>query len=141
LCRELGLMANVEIKPAAAFDAITGEVVARSVVELWSGAPLPLVSSFSEEALAAARHAVPALPLGCLWVSPPADWRRRLDALAAFSVHCAAGKLDDAVLAAAHAGEIPVLCYTVNDRQTAQSLLERGVASVFSDRIDVLTGL
>ena len=64
LCRELGLMANVEIKPAAGFEAITGEVVARQLVELWRGAPLPLVSSFSEVALAAARRVSAQLPIG-----------------------------------------------------------------------------
>ncbi|MFZ4537808.1 glycerophosphodiester phosphodiesterase [Propionivibrio sp.] len=137
LCRELGLMANVEIKPASGFEAITGEVVARRVIELWSGVQLPLVSSFSELALETARHAAPQLPLGCLWVRPPADWRARLDALAAFSLHCAADKLDDSLLCAARAAGIPVLCYTVNDQSVAEALFRRGVASVFSDRIDV----
>lgn len=57
-CRELGLLANVEIKPAAAtFEVQTGEVVARAIVELWRGAALPFVSSFSEAALAAAATA------------------------------------------------------------------------------------
>ncbi len=141
LCLELGLMANVEIKPAAGFEAVTGEVVARRILELWQGAPLPLVSSFSEAALEAARRVAPPLPLGYLWVSPPADWQRRLDALGGYSLHCAAGKLDDSILGAARAGGVPVLCYTVNERTAAQSLLARGVAAVFSDRIDTLIGL
>jgi hypothetical protein len=55
-----------KIKPAAGFDALTGEVVARAVRALWAGAELPLLSSFSEAALAAARAAVPELPLGML---------------------------------------------------------------------------
>jgi glycerophosphoryl diester phosphodiesterase len=38
-----------------------------SVRELWAGAELPLVSSFSEDALLAAREAAPELPLGALY--------------------------------------------------------------------------
>lgn len=141
LCRELGLMANVEIKPAAGFEAITGEVVARQLLDLWQGAPLPLVSSFSESALAAARRVAPQLPIGQLWVRPPADWLTRLDALSGFSLHCSAGEVDDDLLSAAAAAGIPVLCWTVNDRALADALLARGVKSIFSDRIDLLRGV
>ena len=67
LCRELGLWANVEIKPAKGFEAQTGRAVAQMALDLWRGAALaPLLSSFAPEALrsgqgrsaaAAARHA------------------------------------------------------------------------------------
>ena len=138
LCRALGLMANVEIKPASGLDALTGEVVAQQVLELWRGAALPLVSSFSETALAAARRIAPDLPLAALWERPPPDWAQRLAGLGGFSLHCAAEALDDALLAEARAGGIPVLCYTVNDPVAAEALFQRGVAAVFSDRFDRL---
>lgn len=141
LCRELGLMANVEIKPATGFEAITGEVVARRILELWQGAPLPLVSSFSDVALETARRAAPQLPLGYLCTRPPADWPNRLDALGVYSLHCAANELDDSVLRSADGIGIPVLCWTVNDRHVAESLFRRGVQSVFSDRIDIFSGV
>ena len=44
-------------------------------------------------------------------------------------------------LAEARAAGVPVLCYTVDDRQEAEALLAPGVAAVFSDRIDSLRGL
>jgi glycerophosphoryl diester phosphodiesterase len=135
-CRQLGLSANVEIKPAVGFEALTGEVVARQVRTLWAGAALPLVSSFSEAALAAARAAVPELPLGLLYERPPADWLARVSAFAALTLHCAAASLDDDLLHAARAAGVPVLCYTVNDPLVAAALLRRGVTAVFSDRID-----
>lgn len=138
LCQELGLMVNVEIKPASGFEAATGEVVADRVGALWRGAALPLVSSFSETALRSARKAVPELPLACLWERPPADWRSLVDALGAVSLHCAASHVDDALLAAADAGGFSVLCYTVNDPREAEKLFGRGVAAVFSDRIDCI---
>lgn len=140
-CQALGLFANVEIKPAQGFEGITGETVARAILELWRDKPLPLVSSFSEEALAAARRVSSALPLGYLCDRPPEDWLRRMDEVSAYSLHCDARELDDSVLAAARAAGIPVLCYTVNDRKEAEALLDRGVAAVFGDRIDRLRGL
>lgn len=136
LCRELGLMANVEIKPATGFDVSTGEVVARQVLALWRDAPLPLVSSFSGAALEAARRVAPQLPIGCLWESPPADWAARIDALGAMTLHCRADAVDEPLLAEAFALGVPVLCYTVNDPFEAGALFQRGVAAVFSDRID-----
>jgi glycerophosphoryl diester phosphodiesterase len=139
MCRELGLMANVEIKPAVGFEKVTGEVVAQQVLELWRDVPLPLVSSFSETALVAARRVAPGLPIGALWECPPADWLQRVEALAAFSLHCATHALSDAVLAEARAAGIPVLCYTVNDPLEAEALFRRGVTAVFSDRIDRLS--
>lgn len=141
LCRQLGLAANVEIKPAAGCEAQTGEVVARAVIELWQGAPLPLVSSFSEVALASARAVAARLPLGVLWRRAPDDWLARVDALDAYSVHLAWDALDERVGAAARARAIPVLCYTVNSRASAEALFARGVGAVFSDRIDLLTAL
>ena len=136
LCRQLGLLVNVEIKPAAGLAATTGEQVARQVRELWAGTDLPLVSSFSEVALAAAREAAPDLPLGSLFERPPADWLARANQVAALSLHCDADALDDSVLSAAWASDMPVLCYTVNDPLTAAALFRRGVTAVFSDRID-----
>ncbi|MGH7185279.1 MAG: glycerophosphodiester phosphodiesterase family protein, partial [Pseudomonadota bacterium] len=57
LCRELGLWANVEIKPAKGHERATGEAVARMTPELWRGAPLmPVLSSFSVEALEEAQR-------------------------------------------------------------------------------------
>ena len=47
LCRDLGLWANVEIKPAHGHERATGDAVARMTRDLWRGAPLaPALSSF-----------------------------------------------------------------------------------------------
>lgn len=141
LCREQGLQANVEIKPATGFEALTGEVVARRILELWQGAPLPLASSFSEVALEAARRAAPQLPLGYLCERPPADWQSRMRAVGAYSLHCSGRELDDAVIHDAKGAAIPILCWTVNGRREAEDLLGRGVTSVITDRIDLVAGV
>lgn len=140
-CRALGLKANVEIKPAKGFEAQTGEVVARAILEHWAGDALPLVSSFSDAALAAARRVAPDLPLGYLWDVPPEDWLARAARHGVYSLHCSARGASEAVLAAARAHDIPVLCWTVNDRAQAENLLARGVTSVICDQIGVMRGL
>ena len=141
VCRELGLCANVEIKPARGCEVISGDVVARRVLELWAGNSLPLVSSFSEVALQAARAVAPQLPLALLCEKPPVDWPDRLDELGAYSLHCAAEWVDGSLLALAQSRGTPVLCWTVNDRRQAESLFSQGVTSVISDRIDLLLGV
>jgi hypothetical protein len=60
LCRELGLLANVEIKPAAGHELATAAVVSRQTADLWRGAAFqPLLSSFSLAALEVARDVAP----------------------------------------------------------------------------------
>jgi glycerophosphoryl diester phosphodiesterase len=137
LCRELGLLANVEIKPAAGHAERTGEVVAAQAARLWAGASLPpLLSSFDAVALAVARDVAPGLPRGMLFEAVPDDWHVRLTALGAFSLHCDATGLTDATLEEAAANGVPVLCYTVNETEVAKSLFARGVSGLFTDRLD-----
>ena len=89
LCRELGLWANVEIKPATGYERRTGEAVARMARELWRGAAqAPLLSSFSPLALAAARSAAPEIPRGLLVGRVPPQWRETLHDLECVSLHC-----------------------------------------------------
>jgi len=129
---ELGLGANVEIKPAAGFEMITGEVVGRTLRSGWPVAlPPPLLSSFSDRALSAAHSAAPALPCAVLVRDVPPDWRARLEQLAATSLHCAHDKLDAETVAAMRGAELR--CYTVNDPARAKELFAWGVSSVFSD--------
>lgn len=141
LCARYGFLANVEIKPATGHAARTGEAVAHFVAERWPGGPAPLVSSFSEEALAAAQRVAPQLQYGLLFETVPPEWQARRRRIGALTLHCAAATVTDAVLAEARAAAVPVLCYTVNSAQDAQALLARGVAAVFSDRPDLLADL
>jgi glycerophosphoryl diester phosphodiesterase len=138
LCRELGLLANVEIKPAAGHEVATAEVVARLAADLWRGAEVqPLISSFSLVALEVARDLAPDLRRGVLFEAPPADWLAQLQRLQAVSLHCDADLLSDEVLAEARAHGVPVLCYTVNAEKQAKMLFARGVSALFTDRLDL----
>jgi glycerophosphoryl diester phosphodiesterase len=137
LCRDLGLLANVEIKPAAGHEARTAEVVALMAARAWHGDERRLLlSSFSEEALAVARKVAPGLRRGYLCEAAPGDWPELMARLGAQTLHCDALLLESAVLVEAQAKGIPVLCYTVDDPDTAKSLFARGVSALFTDRLD-----
>jgi glycerophosphoryl diester phosphodiesterase len=141
LCRELGLLANVEIKPACAHEERTAATVARMTLELWRGAELPpLISSFSLPALAVARDLAPGIPRGILYEAVPAGWMDELARLDAVSLHCDAVLLDENVLLEARSRRVPVLCYTVNQPEMATSLFGKGVSALFTDRLDLFAG-
>lgn len=140
LCRELGLLANVEIKPAPGYEEETARVVAQLTDRLWAGAQVrPLLSSFSLASLAVARDVAPDVARGLLFESVPADWSLEFARLGAVSLHCAAEELADETLAEARERSVPVLCFTVNSKNQAISLFERGVSGLFTDRLDLFS--
>jgi glycerophosphoryl diester phosphodiesterase len=141
LCRELGLAANVEIKPAAGFEALTARVVAEAASRLWRGvARAPLLSSFSETALSAAAKAAPDLPRGLLVGEIPPDWRARMERHGCLSLHCDIAANGLGQIAEIAAAGVPVVCYTVNDADLGRRLLEAGVATVITDRLNLAAG-
>ncbi|MEO6353788.1 MAG: glycerophosphodiester phosphodiesterase family protein, partial [Burkholderiaceae bacterium] len=88
-CRAQTIWMNVEIKPAKDFEAVTGRVTAMLTRQLFAAEiaaaavdsnprTLPLFSSFSFDALMAARDAAPEIPRGYLVDAVPPDWRVRL---------------------------------------------------------------
>jgi len=139
LCVDLGLWANVEIKPAAGFERETGKVVAAATAEFWRAAPVaPLLSSFSTMALEAAAEAVPLLARGLLVEEIPADWRDRLGQLGCVSLHCDYRHLTQTRAQAVREAGYALLCYTVNDPATARELFAWGVDAVVTDRADAV---
>lgn len=140
LCREYGLLANVEIKPATGFERQTAEAVALMAKQLWQGAAIqPLISSFSPEAIEVARDLAPNIPRGLLFESVPDDWLQEMSRWQALTLHCSANHVSDQVLAEARDCGVPVLCYTVNRTEQAKALFERGVSAVFTDRLDLFS--
>jgi glycerophosphoryl diester phosphodiesterase len=136
LLRSRGTLANVEIKPTPGFDRLTGERVAAEAERLWSDASVPpLLSSFSFEALMAARQTAPSLPRG--WLTQEfteQDWGR-LSTLEAVSLHTDHRKLAREGMARLQDKGYRVLLYTVNDIATAERLLDAGVDGLFTDNL------
>jgi len=136
LLRSKGTAANVEIKPTPGFERETGTQVAREAQLLWKGADVPpLLSSFSFEALMAAKQAAPDLARG--WLAnelTPEDWGR-LEALEAVSFHTDHKKLEVAAIPKLKERGYRVMVYTVNDVATAKRLFDAGVDGMFTDNL------
>jgi glycerophosphoryl diester phosphodiesterase len=137
-CKRDGIAANIEIKPCPGRDAITGQLVARAALALWQGETPPLLSSFSFEALAAAREAAPTLPRGMLFEAVPEDWLRIVRELDCVSLHASHKHLTAELVAEIRAEGLRVLVYTVNDPDRAKLLAQWGVDMICTDRIDML---
>lgn len=137
LCRELGLWANVEIKPAQGHERKTGEAVARMTRELWRAAPLaPLLSSFSIDALAAARSVAPELARGYLVKKIPPDWLDTMKRLGCVALHCNYKALTEQLAAEIHAAGYSILLWTVNEPSDAQRLLKIGADCLVTDALN-----
>lgn len=136
-CLQYGLAANIEIKPCPGRDALTGEIVAQQAARLWRSHPCaPLLSSFSYDALRAARDAAPALPRGLLFSSLPPDWREQVKSLDCVSLHVNHRVLDEALVLDIKAEGLKILVYTVNELARARELAAWGVDAICTDRID-----
>ena len=137
--RANGFSCNVEIKPSPGNEWRTGAAVALDVKAMAQGmAVVPLLSSFSETALEAARATVPELPRALLLDALPEDWLERLERLDCAALDANHKALSAEIVARAHAAGRRVLCYTVNDPERVQTLFEWGVDSVITDAVDRL---
>lgn len=143
-CRAHGIWMNVEIKPTPGTEAETGKVVAQFSAALFADvAPgelgrLPLFSSFSFAALAAAKHDAPQIPRGFLMTKISGDWQQRLQELDAVALHTNHLHLTEAATQQIKAAGYGLLCYTVNTRERAAEILGWGVDAFCTDRIDLI---
>ncbi len=147
-CIQHTIWMNVEIKPVPGFEQQTGRVTAEYTKRFldgirgpgsWRGdaAHLPLFSSFSFEALMAAKTAAPEIPRAMLLRSIPQNWPELLKQLDAVAVDVSYRQLrPEQVEAIKHAG-YGVFCYTVNDIELARKLKSWGVDAICTDRIDL----
>jgi glycerophosphoryl diester phosphodiesterase len=140
---------NVEIKPVPGFEENTGRVVAQATQQLFGSllaleqgdparAGLPLFSSFSFEALQAARRSAPEIPRACLLDSVPDDWRAQLTALGAIAMDTNHLHLAPQQARAVKDAGFGLFCYTVNQPERVRELFGWGVDAVCTDRIDLI---
>jgi glycerophosphoryl diester phosphodiesterase len=137
LLAELGLGANVEIKPHRGAEAETAEAVCRILRASWPAQlPQPLVSSFAYGALETAYQAAPELQRGLLLGRVGSDWRALAEAIEATTINCDHAKLTEKTAKEIRAAGYPLLAYTVNHAGRAKELFGWGVSAVFSDAPD-----
>jgi len=134
--RERGTMANVELKPAPGTDRETGRALAERSAALWNGAQVPpLLSSFSFDALMAAREAAPSLPRGYIVAAPTDTDFERMESAGAVSLHCSRKHTTRALIERAHGAGKRVLVWTVNDPPEAERLLAWGADGIITDNL------
>jgi glycerophosphoryl diester phosphodiesterase len=128
---------NVEIKPVPGRERETGAAVAREADAMWRGAEVPpLLSSFSEEALEAARDAAPRLPRALLVDKLAPDWLARLERLGCVALDACHTSLTAEVVRAAHEAGYRVLCFTPNEPARVAELAAWGVDTIITDAVD-----
>lgn len=142
-CKENNIWMNVEIKPSPGFEVDTGHVVGETTrnmfaAELAVGDPasLPLLSSFSYEALRAAQAVAPDIPRGLLVSSIPSDWLQRLRELDAVALHTDHRKLTAAMARKVKDAGYGLFCYTVNTPERAREIMAWGVDAFCTDSIN-----
>jgi glycerophosphoryl diester phosphodiesterase len=132
---ELGLEANIEIKPCPGREAETARAVVDVVRQIWpDDRGPPLLSSFARESLTVAQEAAPDLPRGLLlWEQPP-DWAEAAEVLGCRTINCAQQHLTAPWAAALKRAGYGLIVYTVNDPAQARRILGWGADSIITDR-------
>ncbi len=144
-CKQHHIWMNIEIKPAPGFDAETGRVLATLVRAIFGPeigqddpALLPLFSSFSVEALAAARDAAPDVPRAFLLDRLEPGWEAQARSLEAVALHTNQKYLTAALAQQVKNAGFGLFCYTVNDPARAREIMGWGVDGLCTDRLDLI---
>jgi glycerophosphoryl diester phosphodiesterase len=134
-----GVACNIEIKPMPGRERDTGAAVALDAQTQWRGAGVPpLLSSFSVDALVAARAAASDLPRALLVERVPEDWEEQLSYLDCVALDPDYRELDASIVATVHRVGYKVLTWTPNDPAVVAELAAWGVDCIITDAIDVI---
>jgi glycerophosphoryl diester phosphodiesterase len=138
-CRANDVAVNLEIKPTPGRERETGAAVALDAASLWAGADVrPLLSSFSADALDAAREAVPEMPRAWLVEDLPDGWRTEIVRLGCIALNPRHTLLTQELVRDVRGAGLRVAAWTVNDPARAATLAGWGVDTIFTDAIDTI---
>ena len=143
LLADLGLGCNVEIKPCEGREAETGRVTVETLRRCWpSSLPAPLLSSFKDVSLVAAREAAPEIARAVLIDRIEEGWRARAEAVEAVGVNTNGRKLTAAEAVEIKAAGYLLSVYTINQPAVARILVAMGCDCIITDMPDtILTAL
>lgn len=141
-CQAHSIWMNVEIKPAPGFEIETGRVVASLTQKLLkaggAAAVPPLFSSFSFDALMAAKQRAPEIARGYLLDEFQPDWHDALKTLGAVALHTNQKHLTPEWAKEIKNAGYGLFCYTVNVPERGREILLWGVDGFCTDRIDLI---
>jgi glycerophosphoryl diester phosphodiesterase len=135
---ELGLGANIEIKPCAGREVETAEAVVEMLKRPWQALPPLLLSSFKDASLAAAHQAGPEFHRALLIDELGDDWASRAKAVEAMGVNTNGKKLTAVRASQVKQAGYALSVYTINDPAQARALVAMGVDCVITDAPDVI---
>ena len=137
--RAHGVFCNLEIKPTPGRERETGAAVALDAAALWRDAEVPpLLSSFSEAALEAARDAVRRCRARCCSTSCLPTGSTASRALNASRSTPTTSCSRATSSRRAHRGGYRVCCYTPNEPARVAELAAWGVDTIITDAIDIV---
>ena len=137
--RELGLGCNVEIKPCEGREVETARIAVETLRRHWPASlPAPLLSSFRDASLAAARDAAPEFARAILIDDIADSWRSRAEAVGAVGVNTNGKKLTVPRAVEIRKAGYLLSVYTINDGEVARLLMGMGVQCIISDAPDVI---
>ena len=136
---ELGLGCNVEIKPCEGRETETARATVQTLGRCWPASlPPPLLSSFKDASLAAARTAAPDFARAILLDTIGEDWRSRAEAVGAVGVNTNGKRLTAVQAVDIRKAGYALSVYTINDGDVARALVGMGVDCVITDAPDVV---
>lgn len=139
LLNELGLGANIEIKPCPGREEETAIAVVEALDRLWPAElPTPLLSSFKDSALAAAQQKAPHYPRFSLFDVIEGPWRERAQAVGAVGINTNGHKLRlESAQAIKQAGYL-LGVYTINEGPKSVALRAMGADCIITDAPDIV---
>jgi glycerophosphoryl diester phosphodiesterase len=102
--------------------------------------PGPLISSFAPECLRIAREIAPERARGYLAGRLPLRWRTLMARDDCTTLHLDQRWVGARQRAAVVAAGVPLVLYTINDRERARRHLDNGVTAVITDDVDRMLG-
>lgn len=137
LLAELGLDANVEIKPSPGYEINTATATCGIIRDMWPAVlSPPIISSFEDSCLAVARDRLPHIERALLIKDDLPNWKFRAETLDCRALHVWHPLLTRDIVRDFRQSGYAVRAFTVNEVERAEQLVRWGVESICTDYPD-----
>jgi glycerophosphoryl diester phosphodiesterase len=134
LFASLNLGFNMELKTDPGREVDLAAAALPIVADAWpADRPVPLITSFSRQAVAAAKDLAPQFPRGYLFDHLPPDWAEIGKTLELTTLNANQRHLTREQVMEVRGAGYAVMAYTVNEPARAETLFNGGVDAIFTD--------